>query len=156
MKNLIESLLREAGLEYEYATAGHGKHSYYFSGNFEEFSATLALTLNERDGYLFFYMIYPYDIPEDKIIPVSEYINRINYGDVFGAFVIDYVDFSVGYHLAIPFGLNMNENERWFTEYLVHGQEVMKEFHEGLLEVVDGHDPFEVLKEMGAVVTQIN
>lgn len=156
MKDLIESTLQQANIEYEYNTTGPERHSYYFTGSFEEFSATFAITINEEDGYLFYYIIYPYDIPEEKINQVSEYINRINYGDVFGAFIIDYVDLSVGYHLSIPTSENMEENIQWFEEYLDYGQGVMVEYQAGLLKVIEGHEPFEVLKEMGAAVTQVN
>lgn len=156
MKNLIESTLRQAKIEFDYNSTGPEKHSFYFAGNFDEFTATFAITINEEEGYLFYYIIYPYDIPEDKIIPVSEYINRINYGDVYGAFIIDFIDLSVGYHLSIPLSQNMEENEKWFSDYLGHGQEVVEEFHEGLLEVLGGRDPYSVLKEMGAAVTQVD
>jgi len=50
----------------------------------------------------------------------------------------------------------MEENERWFNEYLFHRQNVTEEFHEGLLNVLGGKDPYQVLKKGGAAVTQID
>lgn len=155
MKNFIESVLQEANIEFDHNSPRPRNHSFYFSSNIDEFTATYALTINEEDGYLFYYIIYPYDIPEDMIVPVTEYITRINYGDVFGAFIIDYVDLSVGYHLSIPLSQNMDENKHWFFEYLEHGQSVVGEFYNGLLKVFEGNNPFEVLKDMGAAVTLV-
>lgn len=153
MKEYIESLLQNG--EFEYSTVP-GHHSFYFSSRIQDFDATYAITINEEGGYLFYLILYPYDIPKDKLEKVAEFINRINYGDIYGAFILSYVDMSIGYHLSIPIGANIEENEKWFAEYLGHGQKVMEEFHEGLLDVLGGKDPYEVLREMGAAVTQVS
>ncbi|MEX0723494.1 MAG: YbjN domain-containing protein [Gracilimonas sp.] len=151
----IESILQQSNIDYDYSKKGPDKHSFYFSGNFDEFSATFAITINEEDGYIFYFIKYPYEVLKDSINAVVEYITRINFGDVFGAFIFDYVDSTVAYHLATPLGNNMDENEQWFAEYLRHAQDVVEEFHEGLLEVLGGRDPYAVLKEMGAAVTKM-
>ncbi|MFP8487644.1 YbjN domain-containing protein [Gracilimonas sp. Q87] len=153
MKDFIESLLPDG--KYDYFSQGPGQHSYYFCGDIETFTATYAITINEEDNYIFYNIIYPYDIPEDKIDRVLEYISRINYGDVFGAFIVDHVDPCVSYHASIPLGSNREENQQYFATYLNHGQSVMEEFHEGLLDVFGGKQPLEVLTKMGAAVTQI-
>lgn len=149
MKEFIEFLLPEG--KYDYVSFGEGQHTFYFCGGIEDFTATYAITINEEEKYIFYNIIYPYDVPEDKLDRVLEFISRINYGDVFGAFIVDHVDPCVSYHASIPLGSNMEENEIFFAEYLNHGQAVMNQFHEGFLDVFGGKEPVEVLKEMGMI-----
>tara|TARA_R100000908_G_scaffold56123_1_gene31491 strand:- start:25109 stop:25384 length:276 start_codon:yes stop_codon:yes gene_type:complete len=56
---------------------------------------------------------------------------------------------SVGYHVSIPIYQNSVENEDRIREYLGCGQDVVDEYHGGLLKVVEGNDPLEELKEIG-------
>lgn len=154
MKDFIESLLPDG--KYDYFNPGPGLHSYYFFGDIEDFTATYAITLNEEDRYIFYNIIYPYDVPEDKIDKVLEFISRINFGDVFGSFIFDHIDPCVSYHASIPLGSNEEENEQYFATYLNHGQGVMNVFHEGFLDVFGGKSPLDVLKEMDAAVTQVD
>lgn len=151
MKNYLEKTLQEANINYDYSSMGEGKHSYHFIGNFEDFQTDISISIYENEGYWFYYIIYPYEIPQERIHQVAEYITRLNYGDVFGAFIIDYVGSVVGYHLSSHISEVQEEAENWFEGYLAHGRGTVEECHAGLLKVFDGTEPKTVLKEMGFV-----
>lgn len=48
-----------------------------------------------------FYSIFPVRVPENKLIELSEFVTRANYGMIIGNFELDYVDGEIRYKTSV-------------------------------------------------------
>lgn len=55
----------------------------------------------EEQHQFVFYSVCPINVPDDRILPIVEFITRANYGMIIGNFELDYADGEVRYKTSI-------------------------------------------------------
>lgn len=148
LSDKISYHLNEMELSFEY-NQEQNRHSYFFDLDISNGLIRAVIGLNEIDEFVLIYLMCPNPLPQNKKAEVLEYISRINFDDMFGAFVYDFEDNLVGYHSVFFIEEDMPCFDKHFMAYLKSSIEKIDFYLPGLFHVAFGDkDPALVINEL--------
>ena len=148
MKEKIKVLLAEHEFGFSYEPKDN-IDSFFFTADLENGVVRGLIAANNEENQIMIHVNHPANIPEPKRRIVSELLARINYDDLFGGFVMDLSDGSLGYQCGFLFEEGSPHSEKVLERYFETSYYRVDYYLPSILKVAFGDkEPALVLNEL--------
>lgn len=149
MIEIVEKHLKGMQLSFEHEVDDESRHSYFFDMKLKKGIIRGVIGVNYSEEFVMLYFLNPTPFPEERKHEVGEFLHRVNFDIVQGAFVIDYSDCIVGFHTSFSLTDDEDHNDETLLSAFRFVKEVLEEYFPGVLKVGYGEkNPEDVLNEI--------
>jgi hypothetical protein len=136
MINTVYKALSELGLRFEKVVQNSFRTVFRLGVGLENGRADCFVEIREPDKQLIILTIWPVSIPDNKRKQIAEFITRINYNLILGAFVLDFDDGELRYKCNFVYDNTLPQSEDVFIRNLFTSFLMMDRYLPGIISIV--------------------